>query len=64
MRRFPQFLVTASVICVITLTAESSPNLGLGFTTCVGADPCRACGSCRYCHYCAKAGGTCGVCKR
>jgi hypothetical protein len=64
MRRFLQFLVTASVICVIALTAESSPVFGLGFATCVGADPCHACTSCRYCQYCAKAGGTCGVCKR
>jgi hypothetical protein len=64
MGHFRQFLAITAVICVIALTAESSPNFRFGYATCVGADPCHACSSCRYCQHCAKAGGTCGVCKR
>ena len=64
MNRYRKLLVTACLTVLIALTAESSPNLGLSFATCVGADPCHACSSCRYCKHCAKEGGTCGVCKR
>jgi hypothetical protein len=37
--RYRNLLVTACLIVVIAVTAESSPNLGLSFATCVGADP-------------------------
>ena len=45
MDRYRKFLVTACLAVLIAVTAESSPNLRLGFATCVGADPCHACSS-------------------
>ena len=47
MDRYRKFFVTACLAVLIAVTAESSPNLRLGFATCVGADPCHACSSCR-----------------
>jgi hypothetical protein len=64
MDRCIKAFATACLAMLIAYTAESSPNFGLSFATCVGANPCNACSSCRYCKHCAKEGGTCGVCAR
>lgn len=49
-----------AVLAAVTLATMGPPSLA---STCVGADPCRACHTCEYCKRCAGRGLKCGVCK-